>query len=220
MAFVIYDSLKKIAPGAKVDLQKIGQALTDMGPIYGVNTEVRLEMFIAQAAHETAGFKTLEEYATGAAYEGRKDLGNTQPGDGVRFKGRGIFQITGRSNYKDVSKHIFGDERLLTNPELLTDPKYATQSALYYWDSRNLSTYADRGDFQGLTKRINGGLNGWADRLNYFEKIKIALTNSSVTTVAKEAQLVVSNNPTKVIIAGVLVFGLMTYYIYRIAKAK
>lgn len=166
-------ALQSIAPYAKVNLSNIAGAIDKYADSYGVNSPARMQAFLAQAAHETAGFKTLTEYATGDAYEGRKDLGNTQPGDGRRFKGRGIFQITGRSNYKTASRHLFGDDRLLDNPELLTDPTNAVRSALYYWQYKGLSDLADKGDFKAITKRINGGLNGWADRLSYFEKLNL-----------------------------------------------
>lgn len=81
-------ALQSIAPYAKVNLSNIAGAIDKYADSYGVNSPARMQAFLAQAAHETAGFKTLTEYATGDAYEGRKDLGNTQPGDGRRFKGR------------------------------------------------------------------------------------------------------------------------------------
>lgn len=135
---------------------------------FAINTPKRIAAFYAQAAHETAGFKTLREYASGTAYEGRKDLGNIYAGDGVKFKGRGIFQITGRANYLATSKKIWGDDRLIKNPALLESPENAVLSALHFWNDRNLNSYADRQDFTGLTKRINGGTNGLADRMKYW----------------------------------------------------
>lgn len=195
------EAIKKIAPRARVDIATIARTIDENTKKYGVDTEARLDAFLAQAAHETNGFDTLEEYASGAAYEGRSDLGNTQPGDGVRFKGRGIFQTTGRSNYKDVSRHIFGDDRLLTNPEILEQPKYAAIAALYYWKSRNLSPLADKGDFETITKRINGGLNGWKERLSYWEKLKLYVYNNPETVTMATA------------ISGILVFSLAAYFI-------
>lgn len=168
-----YESLKKLAPNAKVDLKEVAKFFDKYAEAFSVDTPKRKQAFFSQAAHETAGFKTLEEYASGQAYEGRADLGNTQPGDGVRFKGRGIFQITGRMNYKAISKKIFNDERLLSNPELLENPEYAVLSALIFWNTRGLNQYADLGTEEGfktITKKINGGLNGWADRLSLWEK--------------------------------------------------
>lgn len=178
------EAIRKIAPNAKVDLDVISDTIDKYGDRYGLVSQKRIEAFIAQAAHETAGFRTFTEYATGAAYEGRADLGNNVPGDGVKFKGRGIFMTTGRTNYKATSLHLFNDTRLLDTPALLTDPKNATISAMYFWKSRGLNELADKGDFKTITRRINGGLNGWADRLDYYEKIKLFFGNNPVISTA------------------------------------
>lgn len=170
------DSLKKLTPRAKLDLAEIAKWFDNYAPAFSVDTPNRKQAFFSQAAHETAGFNTFEEYASGQAYEGRKDLGNIQPGDGVKFKGRGIFQITGRNNYRTISKKIFNDERLINNPELLEKPEYAVLSALIFWNTRALNQYADLGTEEGyktITRKINGGLNGWADRLSLWEKAEI-----------------------------------------------
>ncbi len=169
-------AIKSIAPKYKVNVSEIADTIDTDGHKYGLNSDKRTSAFISQAAHETDGFKSLKEYASGAAYEGRADLGNTQPGDGVKFKGRGIFMYTGRANYRDVSRHLFGDDRLLNNPEILEQPKYAALSAMYYWKSRGLNELADVGTeeaFKTITRRINGGLNGWADRLRYWDRAKL-----------------------------------------------
>lgn len=137
---------------------------------YEVNNYLRLSHFLAQAAHEAASFRTLEEYASGAAYEGRKDLGNTQPGDGVRFKGRGIFQLTGRANYDRIGKLIGKD--LVKNPELAESPEISVLTALEYWRSRNLNAVADVDNVEVITRKINGGLNGFDDRKRYLAKAK------------------------------------------------
>ena len=121
--------------------------------------------FLAQIAHESGGFHYVREIASGAAYEGRKDLGNTEPGDGEKFRGRGLIQITGRANYASCGVALGLD--LLAHPELLESPVNAARSAAWFWDSRHLNELADRGDSKGITKRINGGLNGYQDRLTY-----------------------------------------------------
>lgn len=121
--------------------------------------------FLAQIAHESGGFRYVREIASGAAYEGRADLGNTEAGDGERFRGRGLIQITGRSNYAACGVALGLD--LLAAPELLEEPANAARSAAWFWDSRHLNELADRGDARGITKRINGGLNGYQDRLAY-----------------------------------------------------
>lgn len=220
MATVLAKDIRQLAPNATVDIDKISQALTNHAVSYGVDSEGRLEAFLAQATHETDGFKSLREYATGAAYEGREDLGNTQPGDGVKFRGRGIFMITGRSNYKSVSQHIFGDDRLLNNPEILEQPEFATISALHFWNSRKLNDYVDKGDFKGLTKRINGGLNGWADRLSLYEKAKLYVTNSDAELFLADARNAVMRNPESSIAIGLALLSVTGFYIYKIAKSK
>lgn len=132
---------------------------------YGINTLLRFDHFFGQAAEETAGFKVLVEYASGREYENRRDLGNVQPGDGPRFKGRGIFQLTGRANYERMGQLLNVD--LVNNPDLAANPDIAVRTACEYWKTHNLQAYADQDDTQGITRRINGGLNGLADRELY-----------------------------------------------------
>mgnify|MGYP000435029397 CR=1 FL=1 len=135
---------------------------------YQINTALRCQMFLAQIGHESGQLRYTEELASGVAYEGRRDLGNTQTGDGVKYKGRGLIQITGRSNYALCSLAL--DLPLLERPELLAQPQWAALSAGWYWNNYNLNSYCDRNDFEGLTKRINGGLNGYADRVMLFKR--------------------------------------------------
>lgn len=130
-----------------------------------ISTPERKAAFIAQLAHESGGFKYNQEIASGAAYEGRRDLGNTQPGDGKKFKGRGYIQLTGRANYAAAGKALGLD--LVNNPELAAKPENAARVAAWYWNSRGLNKLADQGNFDGITKRINGGYNGKADRDAY-----------------------------------------------------
>ncbi|KFA93042.1 hypothetical protein Q664_12145 [Archangium violaceum Cb vi76] len=140
----------------------------------GINTPKRQAAFLAQLAHESGEFRYMEEIASGAAYEGRKDLGNTQPGDGVRFKGRGPIQITGRANYRAAGKALGID--LENNPKRASDPDVGFRTAAWYWNSRNLNQYADSGNFKELTRRINGGYNGLADRQKYYQRALDVLT--------------------------------------------
>jgi putative chitinase len=165
------DMLKRIAPNSKEEIiaPLVGYLNLHM-PKYEVNTYLRVCHFLAQAAHEAASFRTLREFASGAAYEGRKDLGNTQRGDGVRYKGRGIFQLTGRANYRTIGAKIGMD--LENNPELAASPEVSVLTALEYWKSRNLNKWADEDNVERITRLINGGLNGFDDRKKYLARCK------------------------------------------------
>jgi putative chitinase len=165
------EMLRKLAPNAKEDIiVHLAEHLNDQLAKYNINTYLRVCHFLAQAAHESASFRTLEEFASGAAYEGRKDLGNVQPGDGKRYKGRGIFQLTGRANYRVMGQRL-GYE-LEHKPELAADPMISIKTACEYWNSRSLSIYADLDDVLTVTKKINGGYNGLEDRKQYLSKAK------------------------------------------------
>ncbi len=131
-----------------------------------INTPRRCAAFLAQLAHESGEFKWMEEIADGSAYEGRKDLGNTQPGDGKRFKGRGPIQLTGRANYIKAGQALGVD--LIASPALAATAEVGFQVAAWYWTTRNLNAKADAGDLKGITKAINGGYNGLSDREKYY----------------------------------------------------
>lgn len=135
-----------------------------------LDNELRLAHFMAQLIHESGSFRYMEEIASGAKYEGREDLGNTQPGDGVRFKGRGPIQITGRANYRRFGR-ILGID-IERHPEIASLPSIGLQLACAYWDDRGLNAFADRDDIITITKRINGGLNGFDDRKAALVKMK------------------------------------------------
>ncbi len=143
---------------------------------FHINTLPRIAAFIAQIAHESGSLRYKEELASGAAYEGRKDLGNINPGDGRRYKGRGLIQLTGRHNYTWASKQLGID--LVNNPQLATQPEISCRIAALYWSSRNLNKYADWNSERGfkiITRKINGGYNGWMDRLNHWKITKKVL---------------------------------------------
>lgn len=130
-------------------------------------TRKRQAAFLAQIGHESGSFLYAKELGGPAyfmRYEGRKDLGNTEPGDGSRFAGRGLIQVTGRTNYAKASQALFGDARLLDTPELLEQPEWAAKSAVWYWSTRNLNVKADADQFDAITRAINGGTNGSDDR--------------------------------------------------------
>lgn len=147
--------------------QKWASALTDAMTEGQINTRLRQAAFLAQIGHESGSLVYVKELGGPsyfAKYEGRKDLGNMQPGDGVKFCGRGLIQVTGRANYRTASQVLFGDERLLFSPELLEKPEWAAKSAVWFWSTRNLNELADADRFTDLTKKINGGTNGLEDR--------------------------------------------------------
>lgn len=141
---------------------------------FAIDTPLRQAAFFAQTAHESDRFCALEEYASGDAYDTRVDLGNTpeKDGDGRAYKGRGIIQITGKTNYKKCSLALLGTESLLTKPQRLAEPELAVRSAGWYWSAKGLNKLADQADFEGLTRRINGGLNGYAERWRYYQRAR------------------------------------------------
>jgi putative chitinase len=133
-----------------------------------ITTPLRSAAFLAQLAHESGELRYFEEFASGEAYEGRADLGNTQPGDGERFKGRGSIQLTGRANYTAAGAALGLD--LVSHPEMAASPGVGFRVAVWYWITHGLNALADARDFDGITKRINGGLNGKSQRDAYYKR--------------------------------------------------
>lgn len=155
---------------AQIFLEPLNLAMDE----YDISTPARQAAFLAQIAHESGSLRYVREIASGKAYEGRKDLGNTEPGDGPRFRGRGLIQITGRANYKRCGDAL--GLNLIAVPELLEMPIHAARSAGWFWQSRGLNMLADDGNFERITRRINGGLNGQDERLAFWEKAKETIT--------------------------------------------
>lgn len=161
------NELKQIATNATdANILLYAPLLQKYMKMYGINGKMRESAFTAQILHESGSFRYTKEIASGQAYEGRKDLGNTQLGDGQRYKGRGLIQITGRANYERISKALGID--FLNNPEWLEQPTHAVHSACWFWWSKDLSRLADAGKFIEITKVINGGTNGLADRQKWY----------------------------------------------------
>ena len=136
----------------------------------------RVAAFIAQIGHESGQLKYVKEIwgptVAQTRYEGRADLGNTHAGDGSKYRGRGLIQITGRANYKTCGEALVLD--LINQPQLLEKPQHACMSAAWFWAIKGLSTLADEGKFETITRRINGGLNGLADRqMLYARALKV-----------------------------------------------
>jgi len=139
-----------------------------------IDTVLREAHFLAQIGHESGRLVYVKELASGEAYEGRKDLGNTQVGDGVKYKGRGLIQITGRANYQLCGNQLGLD--LINHPELLELPLNAAKSAAWFWNTHGLNILADQDDLIKITKRINGGTNGLVDRSAILTQAKKALS--------------------------------------------
>lgn len=160
------DQLLLIMPGARRRAAGFLDALNATMAEFDITAPARQASFLAQVGHESGQLLYVQELASGAAYEGRADLGNTKPGDGVRFKGRGLIQITGRSNYAACGAALGLD--LIGTPALLEQPVNACRSAGWFWKSHGLNELADAGDQVRVTRRINGGVNGLAERLALF----------------------------------------------------
>lgn len=166
---ITQEQLKKIYPFARTEkIDTFLPYINEYSDFYEVYDQLRMAAFLAQIGHESGQLRHTEEIASGLAYEGRKDLGNIEKGDGVKFKGRGLIQITGRSNYGILSKD-FGID-FIESPEKLKEPEYAVRSAFWFWGKRNLNKYADIPDFKKITRIINGGYNGLADREAIYER--------------------------------------------------
>lgn len=151
--------------------------LTDAMNEFSINTPLRQAAFIAQIGHESGCGRYSSEIwgPTGAQsrYEGRQDLGNTEPGDGFRFKGRGLIQTTGRANYQATGDALGVD--LISDPAQLAQPELAARSAAWFWQNRGINDLADTEDFRRITLRINGGTNGMEQRKELYARAKEVL---------------------------------------------
>lgn len=164
--------------GARLDrAQRFAEPLTIAMAEFGIGKPSRQAMFLANIGHESAGLHyTVELWGPTEQqrrYEGRKDLGNTQPGDGFRFRGRGLLQTTGRANYAALLEPLGVD--YVADPERLGSTEDAARSACYFWMSHNLSGVADTGDFLKVVRVINGGANGLAERRTLWAAAQVAL---------------------------------------------
>jgi len=155
--------------------QAFGLAMATHFSPSGIDTDLRRIHWIAQACHETAGFRQLTELGDAAyfrRYEGREDLGNDRPGDGYEYRGRGLFQITGRWNYRRYSAIL--DEPLEDNPGLAAQPGMAVRIACAFWAANRINPAADADDCAAVTAKINGGLTGLAERQAITDRLKTA----------------------------------------------
>ena len=157
-----------VMPFASTRAMAFAQPLTDAMAEHGITTPKLQAAFVAQIAYESEEFRFTREIASGEAYEGRVDLGNDQPGDGVKLKGRGLLQITGRTNYAACGAAL--GLPLTETPTLLEAPASACRSAAWFWVKRGLSELADEDKFGEITRHINGGFLGLDARLAYWLK--------------------------------------------------
>lgn len=159
------EQLKKIAIYAtEKNINIFAPLLNQYMHEYGICGKYPKSAFLATVIHESGSFRYLKEIASGQAYEGRKDLGNTEKGDGVRFKGRGLIQLTGRANYTLASKALGVD--FVSNPELLELPENAVKVSCWWWKMKKLNRLSN--DISAVTRVVNGGYNGLADREKWY----------------------------------------------------
>lgn len=164
--------LKKIMPKAKqANIDKYLPSLNQAMALFEINTPKRQSAFLAQLAVETGDLKYDTELATGEAYEGRKNLGNTQPGDGPKYKGRGLLQLTGRANYTSMTKKLQAlgiNVNLVDQPELATRPDISAIIAAQYFKDRKLNRFSDEGNIVAVSRGVNGGDNGLQHRIDVY----------------------------------------------------
>lgn len=180
------DLLRRIMPEARRRADRYAEPLRQAMARFGILTPARMAGFLANVAHESGQLAYTAEIASGEAYEGRTSLGNTHSGDGKRFKGRGLIQITGRANYARASLCLVGNPTLLLEcPEMLETTALAAESAAWFWFDKGLNEIMDQGDFRGACALINTGdrqtttgrINGFAERLSFYSRARAALTN-------------------------------------------
>ncbi len=176
-------------------IDRLGYDLPRMLEAAAITTPLRIAHFLAQLAHESDGFSTTVEYASGDAYEGREDLGNVKQGDGRRYKGRGPIQLTGRANYRAFTlwlRRQFPDAPdFEANPTLVATFPWAAFAAVFFWQMNGLNALADRDDLVAVTKRINGGRNGLADRASYLSKVKPLIAGLAGNDLSERQQFAV-----------------------------
>jgi putative chitinase len=180
--------LQSILPNAR---QQAGVFISSLNIAMGrfnINTPKRIAAFLAQVGHESGQLQYVRELGSNQ-YLSKYDtgtlaarLGNTPAldGDGQKYRGRGLIQITGRDNYLQCSLGLFGDDRLVFVPQLLEQPQWAAESAAWFWEQNGLNELADRDQFNSITRRINGGLNGLQDRLQLWARARAVLCQPSV----------------------------------------
>lgn len=162
------------ANASEADIRQYAAPISQTMEFNDIETPLRQAHFLAQIGHESGEFRYREELASGAAYEGRVDLGNSEVGDGRRFKGRGLIQLTGRNNYRAFGMAMGLD--LLQSPgRVATDRFLAADAAGWFWAMHDLNRWADSDDIRAITRIINGGYNGINDRKRLLQRAKTVL---------------------------------------------
>lgn len=186
MGEIISAQQLRLAAKGKVNesnMNSVLVALNQFGRAYGLHKPHRLAHFLAQLLHESGSFKYDKEIwgptEAQKRYEGRSDLGNTKPGDGKRFMGRSAMQLTGRYNYRQFTKWC-RDQGIPSPdfeqfPEKINTDPFEGLVPIYYWSSRDINKYADLGDIESVTRKVNGGKNGLADRIDYYGRVALVL---------------------------------------------
>ena len=186
--------LRRLAPHFKgkrgerqaVIIQRAGPLLAPVFEQFNITTLLRQAHFLAQTCEESFSFSDTREEASGEAYEGRIDLGNTKPGDGARYKGRGFLQLTGRANYASVGHELGLD--LVAHPELAETPEVAVRTACVYWRKKHINRFADMDDIRAVTRRINPGYRGLPARTTYLKQAKLLLGEAWIDHAVSELQ--------------------------------
>jgi putative chitinase len=191
------DILKALAPGSKKTnykhLHGLALWMNHWFPEFEIDTPQEIRHILAQLAHESDSFNALEEYASGRAYEGRKDLGNIRAGDGIKFKGRGPLQVTGRRNYSLMGVKAGAPMKFIDNPKLLATPEWGVWSAATFWVEKGLLDISNMPDtdkipykrknggeveiimispIEFISRKVNGGINGLSERIKFYERAK------------------------------------------------
>lgn len=198
MIAITVDILKALAPGSKKTNHKhlhgLAWWMNHWFPKFDIDTPQEIRHMLTQLAHESDSFNAMEEYASGQAYEGRKDLGNTKPGDGIKFKGHGPLQITGRKNHHLMGVRAGAPMKFIDNPSLLATPEWGVWSACIFWTDKGLLTISNMQDtdkipykrrisedhaeiimlspVEYISRRVNGGVNGLSERIKFYERAK------------------------------------------------
>jgi len=171
------ETLKACTGATDNDAAKYADLLDTALADFDINSPQRIASFLSQVGWESGHLHYVKEIwgptEAQSSYEGRSDLGNTESGDGRRFLGRGLLQVTGRANYTTIGEALATD--FVSNPELLEEPDYALRSACYFWKKHGLNELADNDQFEDITRRINGGLNGYSGRLALYQSAKKVL---------------------------------------------